>query len=300
MASTRELRLRVRSIKNLAQVTHALETVSASYVRKTVEATKTTQPYAERAWKVLIHLARQPGHNHLHPLLRERSQVQRILVILISGDRGLAGAYHTNVVRATLQRFHNSPAPVAYIAVGRKGYDLLLRRHQQVIGEFSHLPTPPSFVDVASVGRLAVDDFARGSHDQVWIAYTEYINRVVQRPVIRLLLPLEVIYSEDEQDAADRFNVTHHRSAPFAYEPSQTEVLGEVIPRFTALQIYQSILSAQASEHSARMLAMHNATQSANELISTLQLEYNQLRQQIITNEMLDISGGAEAFHRSN
>lgn len=297
MASTRELRLRVRSIKNLSQVTHALETVSANYVHKTVQATKTTQPYAEKAWKVLIHMARQPGYNHLHPLLRESDDIRRILVVLVSGDRGLAGAYHINIVRAALQHFASSRAPVAYIAVGRKGRDLLLRRHQEVVADFSQLPTPPSFGDVAAIGQLAVDDYARGMYDQVWIAYTEYVNRAVQRMVIRMLLPLKVFYAEAGQPVPDRFNVTHHRvNAPFTYEPGQTEVLNEVIPRFCALQIYQSILSAQASEHTARMVAMHNATQSANELIGALQLEYNKLRQQNITNEMLDISGGAEAF----
>ena len=297
MASTRELRLRVRSIKNLAQVTRALETVSASYVRRAVQATMATRPYAEKAWKVLVHLARQPGHQTLHPLLAERREIRKILVIMVSGDRGLAGAYNVNILRHTLSHFSDSPVPVSYVAVGRKGRDLLIRRRKDVIADFSHLPNPPSYADVAAIGRLVVDDFVNGLYDQVWISYTEFVNMITQRPVVRKLLPLDVVY--DKAGEGDELNVTHHRSnAVFIYEPDQEELLNEIVPRFTALQIYQAILSAQASEHAARMIAMRNATESANDLISVLQLEYNKLRQQLITSEMLDISGGAEALSK--
>lgn len=295
MPSPRELRLRVRSIKNLAQVTKALETVSASYVRRAVQATLATRPYAEKAWKVLIHLARQPGHANLHPLLAERPEIRKILVLMISGDRGLAGAYNTNILRQTLGYFGNSHIPVSYLAIGRRGRDLLIRRRKNVIAEFSHLVNPPTYNDVAAIGKLAVDDFERGRFDQVWIAYTEYVSMAQQRPVVRKLLPLEVEYAQDQDSAS--FNVTHHKTnSVFIYEPEQKDLLNEIVPRFTSLQIYQSILSAQASEHAARMVAMRNATDSANELIGGLQLEYNKLRQQIITSEMLDITGGAEAL----
>lgn len=297
MPSTRELRLRVRSIKNLSQVTKALETVSASYVRKAVQATLATRPYAEKAWKVLVHLACQPGHANLHPLLRERSEIRKVLVVMISSDRGLAGAYNVNILRETLNRFASSPAPVSYVAVGRKGRDLLIRRKKDVVADFSHLPNPPSYADVSAIGRLVVDDFEKGIYDQVYIAYTEFVNMVVQRPTLRKLLPLEVTYTED--DTRHDFNVTHHLSnAVFTYEPDQEELLNSIVPRFTALQIYQAILSAQASEHAARMVAMRNATESAKELIGVLQLEYNKLRQQLITSEMLDITGGAEALSK--
>jgi F-type H+-transporting ATPase subunit gamma len=294
MPSPRELRLRVRSIKNLAQVTRALETVSASYVRRAIQSTLATRPYAEKAWKVLVHLARQPGHANLHPLLAERKEVRKVLVVMVSGDRGLAGAYNVNILRQTLAHFASFDIPVSYVAVGRKGRDLLIRRHRDVIADFSHLPNPPSFMDVSAIGKLVVDDFEKGEYDQIWIAYTEYISMANQHPVIRKLLPLDVEYTPGPNAS---FNTTHHQSnSVFIYEPDQEELLNEIVPRFTAMQIYQSILSAQASEHAARMIAMRNATESANDLISALQLEYNKLRQQLITNEMLDITGGAEAL----
>lgn len=294
MPSTRELRLRVRSIKNLAQVTRALETVSASYVRRAVQATLATRPYAEKAWNVLVHLARQPGHGTLHPLLVERNEVKKVLVVMVSGDRGLAGAYNVNILRHTLSHFAHSSVPVSYVAVGRKGRDLLIRRRKDVIADFSHLPVPPSFADVSAIGRLVVEDFEKGIFDQVWIAYTEFVNMVTQKPVMRKLLPLDV--ESQEIGTAEMHAAQHATSSVFVYEPDQTELLNEIVPRFTAMQIYQAILSAQASEYAARMVAMRNATESANDLISVLQLEYNKLRQQLITNEMLDISGGAEAL----
>lgn len=284
MPSTRELRLRVRSIKNLAQVTKALETVSASYVRRAIQANQATQPYSEKARKLLDHLARQPGHANLHPLLMERQEHRKVLVVMVSGDRGLAGAYNVNILRSTLNRFGNYHVPVSYVTVGRKGRDLLVRRRMDVIAEFSHLPSPPSFNDVSAIGRLVVEDYEKNLFDSVYVAYTQFKNMVVQIPVITRLLPFEVKESD------------HSSNAVFTYEPDSTELLNEIVPRFTALQIYQAILSAQASEHAARMVAMRNATENANDLVGALQLEYNKLRQNIITNDMLDIAGGANAL----
>lgn len=290
MASTRELRLRVRSIKNLAQVTRALETVSASYVRKAIQANDCTRPYAQKAWQVLIHLACQPGHTSLHPLLAERNEIKKKLVVMISGDRGLAGAYNVNILRATLHKFNPSPQPVSYVAIGRKGRDLLIRRRKNVIAEFSRLPVPPSFADVSAIGRLVVEDFQKSLFDEVYVAYTEFQNMIVQRPVIRKLLPFDVETLESAE------NTCRDQQGVFTYEPDSADLLDEIVPRFTAIQLYQAILSAQASEYAARMVAMRNATDNANELINSLQLEYNKLRQNIITNDMLDIAGGANAL----
>lgn len=296
MPSTRELRLRVRSIKNLAQVTKALETVSASYVRRSVQAAQATRPYAERAWRVLQNLSRQPGRTSLHPLLAERDKIARVLVVMISGDRGLAGAYNVNILRQTLHTFDRYQAPVNYVAIGRKGRDMLIRRGKNVIADFSQLPNRPTFQDVSAIGKLVVDDFMQEKTDQVWIAFTDFVNMAHQHPTIRKLLPLEVGPGAENGAASEAENKT--TNSVFVYEPDQEELLNSIVPRFTALQIYQSILSAQASEHAARMVAMHNATESANDLIGSLQLEYNKLRQQLITNEMLDITGGAEALEQ--
>ncbi len=297
MASAREMRLRIRSVKNISQVTRALQAVSASKVRKAIAALMGTRPYATKAWQVLTHVAAQPGRDTLHPLLTGRSAIKKTLVLVVSGDRGLAGAYNTNLIRFVLRKFGNYPTPVNFIAVGRKGRDLLIRRRLKVIADFSNLPAAPSFADVSAIGRLAVDEYLSGNADEVYLVYTDFINMVRQDPTAKKLLPLEV---EASQDRVEAYEATRHVSAAYQYEPAEREILDEIVPRFTALQVYQAILESQASEHAARMVAMRNATDNANELVSALQLQYNKVRQQTITSDMLDIAGGAEALAQAN
>jgi F-type H+-transporting ATPase subunit gamma len=293
MANAREVRLRIRSVKNIAQVTRALQAVSASKVRKAMSAMLQTRPYAMKAWQVLTHIAGQPGRATLHPLLTPRAESHHELIVLITGDRGLAGAYTSNIVRYTLQRFNTNPVPVSYLAIGRKGRDMLIRRRKNVIAEFSNLPAAPSFSDVSAIGRLAVDEFLSGKVDRVYLVYTHFINMVRQVPAVKQLLPLEIEQGEGRVVAFETEKSIH---ATYIYEPGETEILDQIVPRFTALQVYQAILESLASEHAARMVAMKNATDSATELAGALQLEYNKARQQGITSEILDIVGGAEAL----
>jgi F-type H+-transporting ATPase subunit gamma len=297
MPNAREVRLRIRSVKNIAQVTRALQAVSASKVRKAMQAMMNTRPYATKAWQVLQHIAGQPGRETLHPLLTQRSKVNNVLVVLITGDRGLAGSYNTNIVRFVLQRFASSPAPVNYITVGRKGRDMLIRRRKQVIAEFSNLPAAPSFGDVSAIGQLAVDEFLADKVDEVYLVYTDFISLVKQVPSIKKLLPLEL--GEEEQRVAAFAPAQRGLAAAYIYEPGQAQILDEVVPRFTALQVYQAIMESLASEHAARMVAMKNATDSATALAEALQLQFNKARQQTITGEILDIAGAAEAMAKA-
>ena len=297
MATLREVKNRIRSVKNISQVTRALQAVSASKVRKAMEALAHTRPYATKAWQVLTHIAGQPGRQNLHPLLVVRPEVKSVLLVMITGDRGLAGAYTTNLVRFVLNEFNQYPVPVRYVTVGRKGRDLMIRRRREIIAEFSNLPAAPSFADVSAIGRVVVDEFLEGRSDEVYLVYTDFISMIHQVPAMKKLLPLEVGEQGDgrvqEYAPAERGPV-----AAYIYEPGQLEILDEIVPRFTALQVFQAILESLASEHAARMVAMKNATDNATDLASALQLEYNKARQQSITNEMLDIAGGAEALAR--
>jgi len=226
-------------------------------------------------------------------LLFERQTIQKSLVLMISSDRGLAGSYNVNIVRYCLLQSAALTNPV-YVTVGRKGRDMLLRRGKNILAEFSNLPSPPSFMDVSAIGRLVVEDFLEGIVDEVYLAYTDFRNMMLQVPVFQKLLPLEVIVSPEDAQGYNAVPEASH--AVFFYEPDQITVLNQTVPRFTALQIYKAILSSQASEHAARMVAMRNATDNAQELITHLQLEYNKARQQAITSDMLDIVGGAEAL----
>src|SRR5512134_3819665 len=294
MASAREMRLRIKSVKNIAQVTRALEAVSAAKVRKAIQALNATRSYAAKAWQVLNHITNQPGTVNLHPLLTARTNPQNALVIVMTADRGLAGAYNTNVIRYVLQRFDKYHLPVKYISVGRKGRDLLLRMRKPVLADFSNLPSAPKFSAVSSIGRLVVDDFIKGEVDEVFLIYTDFISMARQVANLKQLLPLDM---GNRAGLVQDFG-EHHTgpAAAYEFEPDQKDILDEMIPRFTALQIYQAVLESQASEHAARMVAMRNATDNAKELVGALQLAYNKVRQQAITNDILDIVGGAEAL----
>ena len=292
MASAREMRLRIRSVGNIAQVTRALQAVSASRVRRAQQSVQATRPYATKAWEVLLHLASQPARDVTHPLLTQRTEVRRVTVVVITSDRGLAGAYNANLIRYCLESFRSSAAPVTYVFVGRKGRDMMTRRRIDVRADFSGLPAEPSFADVSAIGRLAVEDYLAGRTDQVFLAYTRFVNLLRQIPTTKLLLPLEL----DRPEArVTEFQPTSGPAPAYIYEPGEEELIDQIVPRFTALQVFHAVMESLASEHAARMVAMQNATQNAVELGSALRLEYNQARQQAITSDMLDIVGGVEA-----
>jgi F-type H+-transporting ATPase subunit gamma len=293
MASALEMRLRIRSVKNISQVTRALEAVSAAKVRKAIQAMTATRAYATKAWQVLTHIAAQPGQKNLHPLLTDRADPKAALVIVVTGDRGLAGAYNTNVIRFATEYFGQYKVPVKYVAVGRKGRDLLLRSGKHMVADFSNLPAAPSFMDVSAIGRLIINEFLQGEVDEVFLIYTDFINMARQETTMKRVLPLELKGEGRVQDFEPH---PINPRAVYEYEPDQQELMDQIIPRFTALQVYQAILESLASEHAARMMAMHSATDNAKELAREYELQYNKVRQQAITNEILDIVGGAEAL----
>lgn len=290
MATAREVRLRIRSVKNIAQVTRALQTISASRVRKAQEAVFNSRPYANKALEILQHLSTIPEGEHVHPLLAKSPQEQRSLVILITSDRGLAGAYNSNVLRFALERFNRDES---FIAIGRKGRDVLVRLGKNLVGEFSDLPAEPSFLDVSAIGQLAIEEFQKDEFDRVYLVYTDYINLLRQDPTIKQFLPLELEMVEDQVAPSDA------PPASYIYEPGQAELLDLVLVRFLQLQLYEGYLESLASEHAARMVAMQNATENALDLSAALTLEYNKARQLAVTSDILDIVGGAEALSAS-
>jgi len=298
MPSLRNMRHQIRSVKNIAQVTKALEAVSASKVRKAQLAVMATRQYAAKALQILRHLSEQPGNMaSLHPLLQTRAQVKNVTIVLYTSDRGLCGAYNTNALRSALNYARRVGADVRYVAVGRKGRDLLIRRKQNVVAEFVNLPSNPTYADSAAIGRLLVDDFLNGQTDRVYLAYTDFVNMLRQEPRVVQVLPLQP-ESAHAQEAGEGAK-TNKLLAAYEYEPSQEELLNVIIPRFTQLQVHQALLESLASEHAARMTAMRNATDNAKDLIAGLQLSYNKARQLAITSDMLDIAGGAEALAKA-
>lgn len=302
MPTLREVRTRIRSVKNIAQITRALEAVSASRVRRAQARALASRVFSEKAWEILVNVQNASVKGApLHPLLTARDTINKVLVVLITSDRGLAGAYNTNILRVTENFVDRLGKEVQFVTIGRKGRDSLIRAGYPVIAEFSDFPAEPTIADVSPIARLAMDAFLSGEVDEVVIAYTDFISMLSQRPAVLEWLPLST--NDITRQAAGEYvkdvpPITS-MSSDYEYEPSPAAVLDEIVPRFTVLQLYQAILEAQASEHAARMVAMRNATDNATQLAADLTLEYNKARQTAITSEILDIVGGANALQNA-
>ncbi len=288
MASTREIRRRIRSVKNIAQVTKAMEAVSAAKMRKAQQQVLGTRPYAREAREVLSYIARLPNvENEFNSLIKKREPVKRCGILLITADRGLAGGFNANVIRRAAQYMRQrrqEGVQVEVVTVGRKGRDWLMRYDRVVRGEFTGLPDSPSSSDVGSITRRLVNDFTSGYFDEVVIISTMFVNTLRQVPDVQQLLP--ILPAEKVEGMAPEY----------IFEPSPEAVLKEVLYGFTEVQILQALYESIASEHSARMVAMRSATDAANELIDSLTLTYNKARQESITNELMDIIGGSVAM----
>jgi F-type H+-transporting ATPase subunit gamma len=300
LPSTREIRRRIRSVKNIAQVTRAMQMVAASRMRRAQEQVLATRPYSEKAWILLNHLAGQRGIDEsIHPLLRRREEIRTLGMVLVTADKGLCGSYNHNMIQKAWRFISETPFPVQLITVGKRGRDAMWRLKQTIVGEFTDLPPQPSLMDITPVVRMAIDGFVDGTFDVVYLAHTDFINTLVQRPAIWQLLPIRPLHLEDTPVTEYRGEGEPAPVVEYLYEPDPQTILGTVLPRFTELQVYQAILEALASEHSARMVAMRNATENANDLLADLTLTYNRARQEAITKEMLDIAGGAEALTKA-
>lgn len=300
MSSTREIRRRIRSVKNISQVTRAMQMVAASKMRRAQEQVLGTRPYTERAWKVLSLLASQSGIDSTsHPLLQAREEIRKVGMLLITGDKGLCGSYNHSMVQAASRFIRELPYPVELITLGKRGRDAMWRAGFQIVAEFSDLPPQPSLLDVTAIARQLISGFESGRFDVVYLAHTDFVNTLTQQPAIWQLLPLRHLDMEVTAVSNYRGPAVVNGSIEYLYEPDAQTILNTVVPRFTELQVYQAVLESLASEHSARMVAMRSATENAKELLADLTLTYNRARQEAITTEMLDIVGGAEALGAS-
>ncbi len=287
MPSTREIRRRIRSVKNIAKVTKAMETVAASKMRKAQQQVLATRPYASRAWDVLTYLARLRRSNVAEQPLLQQRPIKKVCLLLITGDRGLAGAYNSNVMREAFDRieeWERQGMDVNLVTIGRKGRDFMLRHGPPLRAEFTGLSDRPTSNDIAPVANIVIEDFVDGKYDAVYMVFTRFGSTLRLEPTTWQLLP--IVTAEPETPMA----------ADYIFEPDPQTILGEVLRGLTEIQILQAVYEAIASEQSARMVAMRNATDAANDLIGELTLSYNKARQEAITKELLDIVGGASAL----
>jgi F-type H+-transporting ATPase subunit gamma len=302
LATLLEIRRRIKSVRNIGQVTRAMQAVAASRMQRAQAQVKATRAYAEKAWEVLIHLAAQGKEGEeLHPLLQVRP-LHTVVLVVLTGDRGLCGAFNHNIILRAIDFIEESRAvglSVELITVGRKGRDYMLRRGEEIVAEFTGIPDQPRLVDVTPIARVAIDGFLEGHFDQVCLAYSDFINVLIQRPTIKRLLPILPAEIETQAMAEYVEGVRLPSAIEYIYEPDPSSILNQVLPRFTELQIYQAVLESIASEHSARMVAMRNASDNATALVGDLTLEFNKARQRAITLEIMDIAGGAEALAKA-
>ena len=261
-----------------------MEMIATSKMRRAQERGLAGRPYSEKIRQVLADLAALPqAGESLHPLLQRRP-VNKITIVHITPDRGLCGGLNASINRKTASFILEQSIPVTLIGVGRKGLDFMRRHGRDIRAEFTLLGDRPSFLDTLPISRIIIDDYTNGVVDLVYLAYAQFISTMVQRAILQQILPIE--------PAA----IPGGQNVDYIYEPSPAVVLGELLPRFVEMQVYHAILESIASEQSARMVAMRNATDNANELIGDLTLMYNKARQESITKEILEVAGGAEAL----
>ncbi len=284
MANIRLIGRRIKGIQSTAKITRAMEMIATSKMKRAQERGLAGRPYSDKISQVLADLAALPREGAvLHPLLQRRPAA-RIAVVHITPDRGLCGGLNAGINRRTASFILEQSVPVTLIIIGRKGLDFMRRYGRDIRAEFTRLGDRPSLLDTLPISRIIIDDYTNGVIDLVYLAYAQFVSTMVQRPVMRQILPVEPAAIPTVQNV------------DYIYEPGPVAVLGELLPRFVEMQVYHAILESIASEQSARMVAMRNATDNANELIEELTLMYNKARQESITKELLDITGGAVAL----
>ena len=287
MASSREIKRRIRSVKNVGQITRAMEMVAASKMRRAQRNVLAARPYADRMRELMADLtARVVGAAKKGTLLEQRATIKTVGLIIVTPDRGLCGSLVTNVLRRAVRFMLDQRAlnrTVEVFVYGKKGRDYAVRNGLTLVGEMTKLGDSPRIEDILGVAVGAIKGFQAGRYDELYIIYSEYINTLVQRAALKQLAPVAT------PEAPMSTNQV------FTYEPSEEEVLGVVLPRYVETQIYQAILESNASFYSAQMVAMRNATKSAKDLVRDLTLTYNKARQAAITKEVSEISSGAAA-----
>ncbi|MBA4148424.1 MAG: ATP synthase F1 subunit gamma [Verrucomicrobia bacterium] len=288
MASTRDIRRRIKSIKNTAQITKAMQMVAAAKMRKAQQAALSGRPYAELMNNVLAEVSANIGDFN-HPLLEVR-EVKKRCVVVVSTDKGLCGALNTNLLREA-GRFDKNTT--IYIAAGRKGSQFVARTKRQLAAEFTYKDAP-LFAEARSISKFAQEMFLKGEVDQVDILYTNFVSTLTQKPELHRFLPIGEIKGVSAGVQGHGAGETLTKGVTeFLFEPKKADVLGSLLPHSLNFQVYQLLLEAKASEHSARMVAMKNATDNAKQIIKDLTLEYNKIRQATITKELLEITSAA-------
>lgn len=299
--STKLIQSRINSVKNTRKITKAMELVAAAKMRKATQRVISSRPYSSLAWEIITELSAE-REKQQHPLLAKPEKISRILLVLVASDRGLCGGFNAQMTRKAREFLNNLPeeAEVDVIACGKYAERAMRKNNKNVIAYFNDLANNPTYKDIRPVGKMVIEEFMSGKYDQVMLGFTDFISAINQLPKMKQLLPLEPIEGlgevGEEEAKEDRAAVA---PAEYIFEPTTKKVLDMMLPRLVEAQIYQAILESAASEHSARMVAMKNASDAAKEMIDDLTFTFNQARQASITKEILEISSGKAALENA-
>ncbi|UOF91580.1 F0F1 ATP synthase subunit gamma [Fodinisporobacter ferrooxydans] len=300
MASTRDIRRRIKSVKNTQQITKAMKMVAAAKMRRAQEKVQEARPYAAKIEEVVASVAKSSGGKH--PMLVSRP-VKKTGYIVLTADRGLAGSFNAQVIRLAVNELANkSRDQYSLITIGRRGRDFFKKREYPMSGEVVGLPDFPNFADIKAISEMVVNLYQDEVFDEVYLLYNEFINPIQQVPVMKKLLPLEDLAKSEQKEASyvpggssNKENTGYKPS--YEFEPSAEAVLDKLLPKFAETLIYSALLESKASEQGARMTAMGNATDNASDMIDSLTLALNRARQSAITLQIMEIVGGAEALN---
>jgi F-type H+-transporting ATPase subunit gamma len=299
MANLRDIRRRIKSVKNTAQITKAMQMVAATKMRRAQQTALALRPYASRLDDMAANIYAGVGPNEVsHPLLQKRNKSGKTAVIVLTSEKGLCGPLNTNLLRDVLRADN---ANKVYISVGRKGRQVLVRMKKNLLADFE-LKDSPTFAESKTISRFVLQKFDEGLFDAVEIYYNRFVNTLSQIPTRYPLVPIgadtlavaKALGEAKHAELREKRTDGHANSAvSYNFEPDAAELLGKLLPYYVHLELYEKILESRASEHSARMVAMKSATDNAKQLVKDLTLEYNKARQAAITNEILEISSAA-------
>ena len=298
MPTMRQIRSRIRTAKNIQQITKAMKMVAAARLKKAQDRVQSARPYSEKMHDVMESLGRAlAGSNIRHPLLEVREPAVRIGVLAITADRGLCGSYSTNILKTTTELLKAyDPEDIRLIVAGRKGATFFRRRPYPVVGEYTVNMTGLTFADAQEIGRQVREMYISGEIDVLYLSYSRFFSALTQRPTVVQLLPITQEAGAGDEAAASTAGGGRGTSEDYLFEPSAESILGRLLPRYVDTLIYQALSEAVASEHGSRMTAMSSATDNAGKMISGLTLSLNRARQANITKEIAEIVGGAEAL----
>lgn len=313
MAKTREIQRRIKSIANIRKITKAMEMVSAAKMRKAIEAVLKTRTYANLSWEMVLNLAKLSAKQHepMHHLLAERHKIKKVLLILITSNRGLCGSLNTAIINKAKESIIKHPTETDVVLIGHKGIGLA--NASKIIAEFPKTDLVSSINEILPIAKMVMEEYVHRHYDKVILAYTDFINATRQIPRVKQLLPIDVrtkdqylgVVGQDPKigmtkelikEESKKHLIADGFVHEYVFEPSPKEVLNKIVPKLIEVQLYQALLESNAAEHSARMAAMHQATSAAVDIVSELTLFYNKARQASITSELAEISAGANAL----